>query len=101
MLKPTPPAGAGADRLTVKVKLFVPVLPSSWEALLIERLGTGSSLRIVPWADEPVIEAPTMFVKLTENVSVGSMTVSPLTATGNAYDVLPAGMICPVRLLAT
>ena len=41
MSKVTPPAGAGADRLTVKVKVVVPALPSLSETSLIVRFGTA------------------------------------------------------------
>ena len=49
MLKLTPPGPAGVLRLTVKVKLVVPALPSSAATSLIVRFGS-SSLRIVPVA---------------------------------------------------
>src|SRR5947209_5369154 len=39
MLNLTPPAGAGVDRLTVKVNVVVPLLPSFNETLLIESVG--------------------------------------------------------------
>ena len=39
MSKVTPPAGAGAERLTVNVKVVVPALPSFSETSLIVRLG--------------------------------------------------------------
>ena len=38
MSKVTPPAGAGAKRLTVNEKFVVPVSPSFWETSLSERL---------------------------------------------------------------
>src|SRR4249919_1434024 len=49
MLKVTPPAGAGALRLMVKVALLVPTLPSLIATSLIDRFGVSSST-IVPVA---------------------------------------------------
>src|SRR3954463_10822935 len=40
-VKETPPVCAGAVRLTVKLKLVVPALPSSCDTLLMESEGVG------------------------------------------------------------
>ncbi len=81
MSKVTPPAGAGAERLTVKVKVVVPALPSFSETSLIVRLGAASSLTIVPCPWPSVTVAPVTLVTLTKNVSFVSGVVSPLTRT--------------------
>ena len=43
MSKVTPPGPAGAERLTVKVKVVVPALPSFSETSLIVRLGSAAT----------------------------------------------------------
>src|SRR5438045_3732628 len=43
MSKVTPPAGAGAERLTVKVKLVVPASPSLSETSLLDRFTGGTA----------------------------------------------------------
>src|SRR5947207_14756023 len=45
MSKVTPPAGAGNERLTVKVNVVVPLLPSAAVISLIEILGTLQSFK--------------------------------------------------------
>src|SRR5215218_4206133 len=46
MSKVTPPGPAGAERLTVKVKLVVPAFPSLRETSLIVRLTAGTALGV-------------------------------------------------------
>ena len=76
-----PPVGAGAERLTVNVKVVVPALPSFNETSLIVRFGAASSLTIVPCPWPSVTFAPVTLVTLTKKVSLVSGVVSPLTRT--------------------
>src|SRR6266550_3837667 len=51
MSKVTPPAFAGADRLTVKVKVVVPVLPSFSATSLMLSPGCGACTVVVAFAE--------------------------------------------------
>ena len=73
-------AGAGADRLTVKLKVDAPALPSFAETSLIESVGK-SSFRIVPTPWLSVTFAPITWVTFTKNDSFGSTAVSPFMTT--------------------
>ncbi|MCY1524798.1 hypothetical protein D9M68_597490 [compost metagenome] len=70
-----------ALRVTVKTALVVPLLPSTTVTSLMDRLGNGSSLTMVPcpWASATM--ALTTLVTLTKKVSLGSLSASPLTCT--------------------
>jgi len=65
----------------VKTAAVVPALPSTTLASEIDRVGSGSSLTIVarPWPSATT--ALTTLVTLAKNVSVDSLSASPLTCT--------------------
>jgi hypothetical protein len=68
------------DRVTVKVNTVTPESPSNLLASVAEiDIDPASSLRITPIAVAEVIVALTGFNILTTNLSVGSISVSPLT----------------------
>ena len=54
MSKVTPPGPAGAERLTVKVKVVVPALASFWETSVTVRLGRATRGL---WRDDEVVDA--------------------------------------------
>ncbi len=71
-----------ADSVMVKFIAVVPALPSTCARSAIDTVGTAaSSLVIVPVPSPSLIVALTGAVRLTTNVSVGSLVVSPLTCT--------------------
>ena len=70
-----------ALRVTVKTALTVPALPSVTVTSLIARLGSGSSLTMVPTPWPSTTTALTTLVTLTKKVSLGSLSRSPLTST--------------------
>src|SRR4051812_38357113 len=93
MSKVTPPAPAGAERLTVKVKLVVPAFPSFKETSLIVRLGrTGpqgfSGLAELRGFGAPAVKSPELL----------SVSVQPLAARRSAVVVLGAGAFAPPSL---
>src|SRR6266511_1628921 len=80
MSKTIPPAGAGSDEVTVKVKVVVPLLPSLCEMSLTVRLGLSSFCIVpTPWLSSTA--APYTLVTLTKKVSFASIDRSPLTVT--------------------
>ncbi len=94
----TPPAGAGAVRLTDSE----PVAPTVSDSVVGVSLSGGkSSLRIVPVPRASPSVAFTAPERSTKNVSLGSMSVSPLTLIVMVCGaVLPAGNVT-VPLAAT
>src|SRR5207248_1848327 len=89
-----------ADRLTVKVNVFVPELPSVAATLLMDSSGLGSSFRMVPvpWALLRV--AWVGLPRLMKNVSSGSFTVSPLTSTVIVLLMIPGASDDGIRRAA-
>ncbi len=86
MSKVTPPGPAGAERLTVKVKLVVPALPSFRETSLIVRLGrTGPPLGV------------------TEKSSIARPWSAPVWSGSDQRSItsVPLGMLRPVMLKLT
>ena len=71
----------GADRLTVKTALVVPVSPSVTATSLMERLGRGSLLLMVPTPWASVRRALLGLDRLIKNVSSSSLKMSPMTCT--------------------
>ena len=61
--------------------LTVPALPSITVASLIDSDGSGSSLTMVPTPWPSTTTALVTLVTLTKKVSLGSLSVSPLTST--------------------
>jgi hypothetical protein len=97
------PDAAGL-RLTVKVRVLVPELPSDTEASVIDNVGVAaaSSLVIVPTAWPSAKVTPVDgFDRLTVKVSSGSAVVSPLIVTAKVFEVAPAAMRRPAVVLAT
>ncbi|SUZ38490.1 hypothetical protein CPBF1521_44460 [Xanthomonas arboricola pv. juglandis] len=85
----------------MKVAVVVPLLPSLTLTSSIDSAGSASSLTMVPWPWPSPTLAPVTLLTLTKKVSFGSLSVSPLTSTVKVALLLPAGMVCPVRLEAT
>ena len=72
-------------RLTVKVAVTVPVLPSVTVTSLIESVGSGSSSVMVPTPWPSAIVALIGLVRLTKKVSLASSSRSPLTRTVTGF----------------
>ena len=72
---------------------LLPELPSATDALAIETVGAVSSLVIVPVADAVPRVAPDGLVSETVNVSFGSTTASPATATLTVCEVTPGANV--------
>src|SRR5436305_1981111 len=92
MSKVTPPAGAGAERLAVKVKVVVPALPSLSVTSLIVRLGRGLQEFS---ADELLRGVGAAAVKSAELLSVSAQPFAPRRS---AVVVLGAGAFAPPSL---
>ena len=90
-LKVTPPAGAAADRVTVKVIVLVPELPSFWETLAIDSVGKAAvSLSLmVPTPSESPMVALVALLRLTLKRSVDSTAVSLIVVTAKVWVVVP------------
>ena len=77
----------------MNVAVTVPLLPSLKETSVSERLGTASSLMIVPVPLEVAIVALAAFDKTTVKVSLGSKFGSPKTCTATVLDVSPGANV--------
>lgn len=77
----------------MKTRFFVPVLPSVTEELAMDKLGTVSSLLIVPVAEAVPIVALTGLVNVNVMFSSVSNNVSPVIRTVTVPVVEPAGMV--------
>ena len=72
MSKVTPPAPAGEERLTVKVKVVVPALPSFCETSLSERLIPGITVPVTEMSSTPTHSSlPTAFDVITRTCTSG------------------------------
>ncbi len=89
------------DRVTVRLAVVVPLFPSVTETSLIV-IETGSSSVIVPtpWAS-PIVAPPVGRERLTLNVSLPSLKVSPLTVTATVLLVCPGVKVSTVAGTAT
>jgi hypothetical protein len=83
----------GAFRLTVKLAITVPKLPSVTVTSLTENEGRGSLSLIVPRPCPSAIVAFVGFVRLTKKVSFDSSSRSPLTSTVTCFEVWPAAKV--------
>jgi hypothetical protein len=83
-----------AERVTLKAKVVVPELPSLAVTLAIATVGSASSLVIVP-VPTPVPETVALvgFESATVKVSLGSIVVSPTTATTTCFAVWPGAKV--------
>ena len=88
-----------ADRVTVNTALTVPAFPSVTVTLLIERVGSASSLLIVPTPEASRTVAFVGPLRSTPKVSSYSFAVSPLTATVTGFDVSPGLKVTTPELL--
>src|SRR5690349_12985168 len=92
MSKVTPPGPAGADRLTVKVKLVVPAFPSFSETSLIVRLGS------VLHGFRAVALLRGLGAAALKSDPLLSVSVQPFAARTSAVVVLGAGALAPPSL---
>ena len=93
MSKVTPPTGAGADRLTVKLAVTVPLLPSTTATLSIVRLTPPHGLR--PLAVLRGLGASTL-----KSVLLVSVSVQPFPLRRAAVVLLSAAVAAPSKQLA-
>jgi hypothetical protein len=84
----------GAERLTLKTAVVMPLLPSGTLLPVMLIVGGGSSsFWIVPVTWAWIRFAPDGFVRLTTTVSSGSKTVSPVTITVIVFVVSPGAKV--------
>jgi hypothetical protein len=83
----------GLVRLTVKAASTEPPFPSATTASPTDRSGVGSSSTIVPCPCPSRIVAPVAAERLTKNVSSGSSSTSPTTATLSVREATPGGKL--------
>ena len=92
--KVTPPVGAGALKVTVKVKGVMPLLPSLAVTLLMVRLGSGEqelvAVALLRGLGEPVAKF----------VLFASVSVQPFAARSTARVLLGAGASAPSKQFA-
>ncbi len=77
-----------AERVTVNVAAVVPAFPSVAETSLTERTGSGSlSVMVATPCASPILpEAPTRLERFTTNVSLASLSASPITGTETTFE---------------
>ena len=85
--------GEGLDRVTVKVSVASPVLPSVFDPSFTENAGTGSSLTMVPTPTTSAMDAPTGALRFMVKVSSNSYSVSPAMGTESVPPVVPGGRL--------